>query len=394
MEPPSRWQFRLSQRASKHQGFYPNVTKNEIKLNLHKCKYLDNLCKQMLRLVVLNLSYMQIHRIPILYCPFVGSIHPQAKQIEEHTLQWLLDFKLVGNYETFLRYKKNNFPLFIARTFPHGAFIDICTWCDLNSLLFIVDDFFDANDLIKDKSSFDEFRGKIMSILLDNIECTLEDGPVFAAFTDIWERLRIRSSATWQMKFIGCIKQMFEGLYWQFKNIHLGIYPPYDEYLRIRQFLGASHLSTDSLELTGNIFLSDEVYQHPVIARLTEISRNIVCYANDLFSLSKERMESQNAGEYNLVGVIKRKFDLTWDEAIKRTADFHDDLMREFIALVPKANLFDLKTNEMINFYIDELKLQMIANIEWSTQDTDRYPHIYGNVEEKLYSALNPLTNA
>jgi|SRR5579859_1859256 len=327
---------------------------------------------------------MQLHRIPILYCPFIGAIHPQVNAIEEHTLQWLLDFKLVDDRDTYLRYKRNKFPLFIARTFPHGDFIDICTWCDLNSLLFIVDDLFDANDSIKDKTSFTQFQDKIMNILLQHRYCGLEEGPVFAAFSDIWGRLCIRSTPSWQGKFIDCVRKMFDGLYWQFKNIHLGIYPSFEDYLQIRQYLGASHLSTDSLEVTGKIFLPEEVYRHPVVSRLTEISRNCVCFSNDLFSLSKESVESQNAGEYNLVGVMKRKYGLSWEGAIKKTADFHDQLVREFISLTPKAFVFDAGTHEMLSKYIRALEMQMIANIEWSTRETDRYPHIYGDAPEKI----------
>jgi len=314
----------------------------------------------------------------------MGAIHPLVNEIEEHTLQWLLDFKLVENYEIYLRYKRNKFPLFIARTFPHGDFIDICTWCDLNSLLFIVDDLFDANDIIKDKDSFEKFQTTIMDILIRHRSCTPKDGPVFAAFSDIWGRLCLRSTRSWQRKFTECIRKMFDGLYWQFKNIHLGIYPGFDEYLKIRQYLGASHLSTDSLEVTGQIYLSEDVYRHPLVSRLTELSRNCVCFANDLFSLSKESEESQNAGEYNLVGVMKRKYGLSWEGAIERTAGYHDDLVREFLFLSPKAFQFDEGTNAMVAKYVRALEIQMIANIEWSTQDTDRYPHIYGDAPRKI----------
>lgn len=332
-----------------------------------------------------------LYRIPILYCPFIASIHPQAAEIEEHTLQWLLDFRLVDNHPTFLRYKANRFPLFIARTFPEGELTDVCTWCDLNSLLFIVDDSFDEKDVIKDRPSFDHFRRKFMNVLNDRTAAPASDQeePVFAALGDIWGRLRIRSNVAWQRKFIGCIGQMFDGLYWQFNNTMLGMHPKFDDYLKIRQFLGASHLSTDSLEVTGKIFLPEHVYRHPLVARLTELSRNCVCFANDLFSLGKETRESQNAGEYNLVGVMRRKANLSMEEAIKATADYHDALVREFIFLSEKVFLFDDRTNRMLEKYAGALKTQMIANIVWSTTETDRYPHLYGEAEQ---SSLNTKT--
>jgi hypothetical protein len=326
---------------------------------------------------------MKLYTIPALYCPFVSRIHPEVNALEEHTLQWILDFKLVESLQTFKRYQQNRFPLFIARTFPDSDFINLCAWCDLNTLLFIVDDSFDENDVIKDKSSFDEFRRAFMGVLTDNDSWSVEENPVLAALSDLWGRLIMRSTPAWQAKFIGCINQMFDGLYWQFKNVLLGMLPTFDDYIRIRQYLGASHLSTDSLEVTGRIVLTEEVYGDPAVGRLTELSRNCVCFANDLFSLGKESEESQNAGEYNLVGVMRRKYNLSIPEAIRATAVYHDNLVREFIALSKAATHFDAATNQMVEKYIRALEVQMIANIEWSTRETDRYPHRYEGADQK-----------
>ena len=326
---------------------------------------------------------MKLYTIPALYCPFVSRIHPDVKALEEHTLQWILDFKLVDNLQTFKRYQQNKLPLFLARTFPDSDFINLCAWCDLYTLLFIVDDSFDDNDVIKDNSSFDEFRRAFMGVLTDDDRYSVDENPVLAALSDLWARLVMRSTPAWQGKIIGCINQMFDGLYWQFKNVLLGMLPTFEDYIRIRQYLGAAHLSTDSLEVSGRIELPEEIYSDPAVSRLTVLSRNCICFANDLFSLGKESEESQNAGEYNLVGVMRRKYHLSIQEAIRATANYHDNLVREFIALSKAATHFDEATNEMVEKYIRALEVQMIANIEWSTRETDRYPHRYEGEDQK-----------
>jgi hypothetical protein len=325
---------------------------------------------------------MELYSIPALYCPFVSRIHPDVNALEEHTLQWILDFKLVDSLQTFKRYKQNKFPSFIARTFPDSDFVNLCAWCDLNTLLFIIDDSFDENDVIKDKQSFNEFRNAFVSILEEGETYSVEESPIFAALSDLWGRLAVRSTRAWQAKFIGCINKMFDGLYWQFKNIQLNLLPTFDDYIQIRQYLGAAHLSTDSLEVTGKICLSEEVYSDPVVSRLTELSRNCVCFANDLFSLGKESVESQNAGEYNLVGVMRNKYKIDLTGAIKAAADYHDNSMREFVSLSKVVCRFDPATNAMVEEYIRALQIQMIANIEWSTTETDRYPHKYEGVSQ------------
>jgi hypothetical protein len=324
---------------------------------------------------------MKLYTIPALYCPFVSRIHPDVNALEEHTLQWILDFKLVDNLQTFKRYQQNRLPLFIARTFPDSDFINLCAWCDLYTLLFIVDDSFDETDAIKDKSTFDEFRRAFMGVLTDNDRYSVDENPILAALSDLWGRLVMRSRPDWQSKILGCIDKMFDGLYWQFKNVLLGLLPTFEDYIRIRQYLGAAHLSTDSLEVTGDIVLSEEVYADATLSRLTDLSRNIVCFANDLFSLGKESEESQNAGEYNLVGIMRRKNNTSIREAIKAAANYHDNLVREFISLSKAATHFDARTNKMVEKYIRALEEQMIANIEWSTKETDRYPHRYAGAD-------------
>ena len=332
----------------------------------------------------LNLIYMRLHVIPVLYCPFQLAMHPLAKEIEQHTNQWILDFKLVNTLESYYKYKQSRFPTFISRTFPDGEFENLCSFSDFFTLLFLVDDKFDEEDSIKDNNSFADFENKFLEILTQNSSYSIEENNLFAALTDIWGRIRLRSTPAWQQKFVQCVRRMFEALYWQFKNILMGINPSFDEYVRIRQYLGAAHLSTDLLEFTGKIRLPEEVYQSPGVNKLTELCRNIICFSNDLFSLGKEIDESQNAGEYNLVSIIRRKYDSSMEDAIRRTADFHDHLVREFIEMSGEVYLFDNPTNEMLEKYVTALERQMSANIEWSTKETSRYPHIYESWDRKI----------
>lgn len=321
---------------------------------------------------------MYLYTIPALFCPFSTYIHPLVNEIEDHTNQWILDYRLIETYETFTKYKDYRFAKFIARSFPFGDYADICAWSDFNTLLFIIDDKFDDQEMIKDKRAFLSFERDFVEVLVQNKKCTIEkDGPILSALSDIWQRLLLRTSEAWRQKFIKCVKDMFSGLGWQFELVMDNRQPELSDYIGIRQYLGAAHMSTDSLELTGKILLPENVYDNPVVHRLTETCRNTICFANDLFSLAKETEESQNGGEFNLVTILKRKNNLTIEEAIKAAADFHDNLVREFIDLSGRAYIYDASTNEMLAKYIQALGCLMIANIVWSTTETTRYPHIY-----------------
>jgi len=322
---------------------------------------------------------MPLYTIPGLYCPFPPVIHPLVNEIEDHTNQWVTDFDLIDSHEMFIKFKESCFGHFIARSFPQADFIPISAWSDLNALLFIVDDQIDAEDIIKDKKSFYKLKSDFLEVLETNRRCYIgRDGSVLAALSDFWLRIIQFSERRWQRKFIKGVEDMFDGGYWQFEHLLTGKQPELSEYMKVRQYFGAAHLSTDALEGIAKIHLPEMVYDDPLVQHLTEICRNTICFSNDLFSFGKEVQEQNNGAEFNLVMILKRKFNLSIEQAIKEAARIHDDLVREFIQLSPLAcKKYDSDITAALKIYIDALGKLMRGNIEWSTRETKRYPHIY-----------------
>jgi len=324
---------------------------------------------------------MKLYNIPTLYCPFPSKIHPDREAIQEHTNQWVIDFDRIDSFELLEKYKAQKFGSMIARSYPYGEYVDLAAWCDLNTLLFLVDDDLDEKDLIKDYASFAKFESDFFDVLEGGRRCMVKkDGPILAALYDFWQRMQFRSSDIWKQKFVKGIRDMFEGGLWQFKHVMKNQLPNLEEYIEIRQYLGAANLATESLEVMGQIELNEEVYQSPMVHKLTEIARNSVCFANDLFSLSKEIAQGAgNAAEFNLVSIIRHKNRVPIEEAINEVVAIHDDQIRDFIKIAEVAPIYDSKTNSQLNKYIECLCHFMKGNIEWSTKETSRYPHIYGN---------------
>jgi len=319
-----------------------------------------------------------LYSIPALYCPFPIAIHPLVNEIEDHTNQWVLDFNLLTSYETFLHFRNSKFGHFIGRSFPNADFMRICAWSDLNALLFIVDDQIDAEDIIKDKDSFFDLMNRFIEVLKNREVCTIEkDGNVLAALSDFWRRITLITEERWQQKFIKSIRDMFEGGYWQFEHLLLGKKPQLEEYMKVRQYFGAAHLSTDALEGIAGIDLPEYVYADTMVHRLTEIARNTICFSNDLFSFGKETEEMNNGAVFNLVMIVKEKYGITLEQAIRQAADIHDEHIGEFLRLAPLVYKYDEPINAALKSYIDALGVLQRGNIEWSTRETKRYPHIY-----------------
>jgi hypothetical protein len=325
-----------------------------------------------------------LYSIPALNCPFPIAIHPLVDEIEHHTNQWVLDFQLLDSYATFAHFRNSKFGHFIGRSFPNADFMRICAWSDLNALLFIVDDQIDAQDIIKDKDSYFDLMNRFIEVLRNREMCTIEkDGNVLAALSDFWRRITLITEDRWQKKFIKSIRDMFEGGYWQFEHLLLGKKPQLAEYMKVRQYFGAAHLSTDALEGIAGIDLPQYVYEDPMVHRLTEIARNTICFSNDLFSFGKETVEMNNGAVFNLVMIVKDRYELTIEHAIRMAADIHDDLISEFLRLAPLVYKYDEDINAILKTYVDSLGVLQRGNIEWSTRETKRYPHIYEFAEKQ-----------
>lgn len=319
---------------------------------------------------------MKLFAVPGLYCPFDTIVHPDRSLIDAHTQQFIADFHLVETQEKFDHYCSQQFAAMIARSYPMGTFYDLAAWCDMNTLLFILDDHLDEGDIMKDKAALSQFETQFMEILYAKKFPVADTGnPMLNALGNIWERMVARSGKTYHDRIIRGFKDMFSGGMWQYELIKKGAYPGIEEYFEVRQYLGAANLATDSLELTGQVNLSEEIYQDSKVIRMTTLARNAICFANDLFSLSKEIAQSASP-EFNLVTILKRTRGISLEEAILETAVIHDEVVKEFIELEKGIYIFPLDINLQLSKYIEGLQHLMIGNIMWSTKDTSRYPHM------------------
>lgn len=322
---------------------------------------------------------MQLFKIPHLYCPFPSHINFELeKQLAEHTEKWLVNFHLLEE-SSLLHYQQQNFASMIVRSYPYGSFRELCAWCDLNTLLFIIDDQLDEEFIIADQQGLINYGESFILLLEKGI---LDDSgkghqKVLLALEDFWNRIRKYSSLRWQEIFIQNIRDMFSAGLWQFQHIVNGEKPTLKAYYQLRQYLGAAHLASDSLEVTGNIHMPDEVYKDEAIKNLTISARNAICFSNDLFSLGKEISQSEGGAEFNIVSILQNERGISMDEAIITSAQLHDREVLNFIEQSNSVRAYGHVTDNAIKKYISGLEYLMRGNIDWSTEATTRYPHIY-----------------
>ncbi|NLU94904.1 terpene synthase family protein [Chitinophaga sp. Ak27] len=315
-------------------------------------------------------------QIPQLYCPVETSINPFVHIVTNHTNQWVQTFELHTG-QSYEKYLGDNFGFMTARFYPFAPLEHLCLANDINVLLFVMDDAMDnqivKNDLITTRKKFEAFIATTLDILHLPQEYNGEPTGVFAATLDVWKRLCVISNKRWQDNFILSIAKMFEAALWEFDNVASGRIPTVSEFYNKRQFLGAAHISTDMIPIIEQIDLPEQLLSHPSIEELTVLARNAVCWANDLFSLSKEIIHGD---QHNMVFIMQAEKKLSLPQAIHQTAALHDTDMHKFMAIskeLPSFGAFD----HSISRYVRILGAILKGNVDWSTAETKRYDFSY-----------------
>lgn len=314
-----------------------------------------------------------------LFVPFQSLINCNVAVADQHVKDWLLRFKLVKTQRQLDHYRSQGFAWMVARMFPNADVKILCAFTDLNTLLFLLDDYLDhagkdeGNEKDKDFKTVSNLINTFVSIL-DPIPPQVPDDPIFLAMVELWGRITRLSSRAWQKNFRVSVRQIFEAAIWQHTNVMNGIRPSVKDYMNRRQYLGAANIATDTISVADNIRLPVPLYQHPLIVKLTEIARNVVCWANDLFSLSKE----VDHGDYhNLVVLLENQYKVSREQAIGKAIQIHDRQVKQFIHLSKKLPFSDPHTKQEVVRYISGLENIMKANIDWSDYETSRYVYSY-----------------
>lgn len=314
-----------------------------------------------------------------LQCPFESAINPFVLEAERQTIQWLRDFRLVE--ESLLEfYRQQGFAHMVSRMFPKADSELLCDLTKLNTLLFLVDDIFDHQS-DKKIDSPEKIAMEFMMVL--RFSEHKPKAPLFQALKDIWDRICTKSAQPdWVESFIRSFEDIFLAAKWQDDLVNSRkAKPDLDSYIAQRQFLGAANIATDSLIPALGIHFDPWIFAHPVIAEMTQLTRNSVCWANDIFSLSKEE---EHGDGFNYVSILMDTQGFSREDAIEATMHAHNKDVLRFISF--KAGLDDLlpkgiTNRDEINRYIAGLENIMRGNIDWSDQETTRYHYSYLTME-------------
>jgi hypothetical protein len=90
---------------------------------------------------------------------------------DEHTNKWIREYRLLQSEDHIQHYRRQGYAYVVARMFPNADQETLCAYSDLNTLLFLVDDFLDQPNAMvpggHDSISVEKFSKQFLAILED-----------------------------------------------------------------------------------------------------------------------------------------------------------------------------------------------------------------------------------
>ncbi len=303
--------------------------------------------------------------------PFPLKFNEQALIANEATNDWRAKFKLIAKEAILEKFLKAKFMNLTAGAYPNCSLerlIPIAQWI---VFLYLNDD--DVEN--RDSKSILSLNEKNMKILKNESQLAKDDEPITCALNDLMRRIEKIVNQNWIKRFLVSAEQHFQSTVWEATNREAGIeIPNYDEYIEQRMYTSAVYTVLPLIELAEQINIPEDIMEEYLL-EFNLCANRIISWSNDIKSCPKE---FDQKFKNNLIFVIKRHFNCSLDEAIKRSIDTHNKDVEHFEKLKEKlyAKLeIDSRLkphSEHIRKYVEGIRYWLGSHYDFAFK-SDRY---------------------
>jgi 5-epi-alpha-selinene synthase len=260
--------------------------------------------------------------------------------------------------------------MLIARAYPNVELealqivTDWCTW------LFLMDDQCDEAGIGKDPEQLTRMHTQLLGVLR-GVRPSQREEPLTHGLWDLYTRFVTHAPPGWLERFSTSVAQYFAANVWEATNRRQGTIPNTATYRAMRPFTSAVYPCLLLIELAEHLHLPSEVHNHPDVQRLAQMTNNVISWANDIFSLDKERRQGD---VHNLALILAHEQKLTLQVALDRVGALHDAEVRAFISLAAQLPAFEPAVDADLQRYVLGMRFWMRANFDWSIITTRYRP--------------------
>jgi 5-epi-alpha-selinene synthase len=307
---------------------------------------------------------------PSLACPFPAAINPHASLVHEGAIAWARRLHLIRREAAYQRLNRLQYSALMARAYPNVTLealqivTDWCTW------LFLLDDQCDEAGIGKDPEQMTQMHTRLLDVLR-GVRPGRREEPLTHGLWDLYTRFVAHAPAGWLERFSASVAQYFAANVWEANNRRHGTIPKAATYRAMRPFTSAVYPCLLLIELAEKLHLPVEVHNHPDVRRLGQMTNNVISWANDIFSLDKERRQGD---VHNLGLILAHEQKLPLQVAVNRVGALHDAEVRAFIGLAAQLPAFEPAVEADLQCYVLGMRFWMRANFDWSIVTTRYQP--------------------
>jgi 5-epi-alpha-selinene synthase len=314
-------------------------------------------------------SGVETDTLPQLYYPFSPVISPHAEAIHENTLGWLGRFDVFDEDAAYSAFYSSHIGRLAARFHPDAPQDALQLVSDWYAWMFLKDDQRDESDFGKHPELLAAANNRYLEIL-KGADPRVSEQPLLYALKDLRQRLVAKAPTDlWMRRFTRSVAEHFTSTVWEATNRSRRLNPDLKSYVRMRPITGGLYVDTEFIGITERTHVPPEVREHPDVGALMRASNNVVCWANDLFSLEKE---AKRGDVHNIVLVLQHERGLSLRSAVAEVVAMHNAQVREFERAEPRIPSFGRAVNTNLSRFVSVLKTRMRGNFDWS-QESGRY---------------------
>lgn len=261
----------------------------------------------------------------VIYVELPYRVNPEISRGAAHVLEWCQAYGLADDPTTLQRFQDADPSLLASYTYPDAAGADLDLTFDMMCFFLAFDDAFESA-LWGRPAEGARYISTLASVLYDDGITSADSPPLTVAFSDLWRRSGIGMSQQWK----GRSAYVWTRYLWGYITESTGRIGGPDvgiqQYLEMRRSVIGAAPCFDMLERVHHYELPAEVWFHGDIARLRDISADIMTLGNDVASVAKDKARGDNANAL----ILLEAQGASADAARRQVADLTFQLVEEY----------------------------------------------------------------
>ncbi|MFF2554925.1 hypothetical protein ACFVUS_28245 [Nocardia sp. NPDC058058] len=245
--------------------------------------------------------------------PFRPRRHPGGTRAQCYARTWATRFELLPDDDSQSRFDTLGYGRFASYWCPTAAFVDLVLLVEWITLFFTFDDLQDLAMMTDNVGEYDALRYAALDVVHRRPRRNGDNPPVIAALENLCGRTFPRQNSDAARRFALNLEIWLVGHARENVFRYSATTPSLAEYARLRRDASTVLPTVDLTEIAERAVIPDALYFGPSYQEIIATTADIMCWINDLHSLS---VETVSEDPINLVTVLRRHSGLNLEDAV------------------------------------------------------------------------------